>query len=121
MPPLQVHLRDKPVSADVDYKVLASLTGGMSGAQISGVCNTACFLASREGRTEVGGAAAAHCGHFDVVSRVLYLKCACSWPASSAVLRYAAAVTVQSAMPPRWLHTACRRVSQRCVCCHLLA
>lgn len=35
---------------------LAAATGGMSGAQIAGVANTACFLASREGRTDVGQA-----------------------------------------------------------------
>ncbi|GLI63674.1 hypothetical protein VaNZ11_006712 [Volvox africanus] len=51
---VKVHLRDKPVSSDIDYVTLASLMGGMSGAQIAGVANTACFLASREGRDEVG-------------------------------------------------------------------
>jgi len=51
---LQVHLRERPVATEVDYKALAALTGGMSGAQIAGVCNTACFLASREGRSDVG-------------------------------------------------------------------
>lgn len=33
---LQVHLRDKPISPDLDYKELAALTGGMSGAQVRG-------------------------------------------------------------------------------------
>ncbi|KAG2434015.1 hypothetical protein HYH02_012475 [Chlamydomonas schloesseri] len=50
---VKVHLRDKPVAAEIDYVSLASLMGGMSGAQIAGVANTACFLASRDGRTEV--------------------------------------------------------------------
>jgi ATP-dependent Zn protease len=50
---IMVHLRDKPIAADIEYSALAALTGGMSGAQLAGVCNTACFLASREGRTEV--------------------------------------------------------------------
>ncbi|KAG2487345.1 hypothetical protein HYH03_014060 [Edaphochlamys debaryana] len=50
---VKVHLRDKPVSEEIDYVTLASLMGGMSGAQIAGVANTACFLASREGRVEV--------------------------------------------------------------------
>jgi len=55
-PPInhQVHLRDKPISNDIDYNELAVLTGGMSGAQIAGVANAACFIASREGRSEVG-------------------------------------------------------------------
>lgn len=51
---VKVHLRDKPIAADIDYHELALLTGGMSGAQIAGVCNIASFLASREGRAEVG-------------------------------------------------------------------
>eukprot|EP00878_Enallax_costatus_P004612 GHUV01004857.1.p1 GENE.GHUV01004857.1~~GHUV01004857.1.p1 ORF type:complete len:341 (+),score=89.46 GHUV01004857.1:225-1247(+) len=50
---IKVHLREKPIAADIDYSELAMLTGGMSGAQLAGVCNTACFLASRAGRTEV--------------------------------------------------------------------
>ncbi|PNG99032.1 ATP-dependent zinc metalloprotease FtsH, partial [Tetrabaena socialis] len=50
---VKVHLRDKPVSSDIDFVALAGLMGGMSGAQIAGVANTACFIASREGRTEV--------------------------------------------------------------------
>lgn len=32
---------------------LAALTGGMSGAQIAGMCNVASYMASREGREEV--------------------------------------------------------------------
>ena len=51
---IKIHLREKPIAADIDYGHMAALTGGMSGAQLAGVCNTACFLASREGRTEVG-------------------------------------------------------------------
>lgn len=53
---IKVHLREKPIAADIDYAALAALTGGMSGAQLAGVCNTACFLASRAGRTEVAQA-----------------------------------------------------------------
>ncbi|GBF88960.1 cell division protein [Raphidocelis subcapitata] len=53
---IKVHLRDKPIAADLDYPALATLTGGMSGAQIAGVANAACFIASREGRSEVGQA-----------------------------------------------------------------
>eukprot|EP00775_Hariotina_reticulata_P010429 gene10429-10587_t len=50
---IKVHLREKPIAPDIDYAALAALTGGMSGAQLAGVCNTACFLASRSGRIEV--------------------------------------------------------------------
>lgn len=50
---VKVHLRDKPVSSDLNLEYLAMMTGGMSGAQIAGVCNTACFIASREGRDDV--------------------------------------------------------------------
>ena len=53
---IKVHLRDKPLAADIDYNELAVLTGGMSGAQIAGVANAACFLASREGRSDVSQA-----------------------------------------------------------------
>jgi cell division protease FtsH len=49
----QVHLREKPLGEDIDFKKLGSLTGGMSGAQIAGMCNLASFVASREGRSEV--------------------------------------------------------------------
>lgn len=31
-----VHLREKPIAADIDYAALAALTGGMSGAQLAG-------------------------------------------------------------------------------------
>ncbi len=48
-----MHLRDKPVAEGIDYVSLAALMGGMSGAQIAGVANNACYLASREGRVEV--------------------------------------------------------------------
>jgi len=50
---IKVHLRDKPIAGDIDYKELALMTGGMSGAQLAGVCNTACFIASRAGRADV--------------------------------------------------------------------
>lgn len=50
---IKVHLRDKPTHDDIDYRQVALLTSGMSGAQVAGVCNTACFLASREGRSDI--------------------------------------------------------------------
>jgi cell division protease FtsH len=33
---IKVHLREKPIAADIDYAELATLTGGMSGAQLAG-------------------------------------------------------------------------------------
>jgi ATP-dependent Zn protease len=33
---IKVHLREKPIAADIDYGALAALTGGMSGAQLAG-------------------------------------------------------------------------------------
>jgi cell division protease FtsH len=42
---VKVHLREKPIAADVDYKAVASLTGGMSGAQVRArVCSIFCFM-----------------------------------------------------------------------------
>jgi ATP-dependent Zn protease len=44
---IKVHLREKPIAADIDYAELATLTGGMSGAQLaggrrSGLCCAVC-------------------------------------------------------------------------------
>jgi hypothetical protein len=75
--PTQVHLRDKPIAAEIDYHQLAVLTGGMSGAQIAGVANTACFLASREGRWGAGGTRMRSC---------FQVSCLCVWKAGSGVL-----------------------------------
>jgi cell division protease FtsH len=33
---IKVHLREKPIAADIDYAELATMTGGMSGAQLAG-------------------------------------------------------------------------------------
>jgi cell division protease FtsH len=33
---IKVHLREKPIANDIDYAELATLTGGMSGAQLAG-------------------------------------------------------------------------------------
>jgi cell division protease FtsH len=50
---IAVHLRDRPLADDVNMIKLSLMTGGLSGAQLAGVCNTACFLASRDGRQEI--------------------------------------------------------------------
>ncbi len=44
---LRIHLRNKPVSPEVDPIYLASLTEGWSGAELSAACNRAALLAVR--------------------------------------------------------------------------
>ncbi|MDP9374311.1 MAG: CDC48 family AAA ATPase [Chloroflexota bacterium] len=43
-----VHLRDRPLADDVDYRLLARETDGCSGADIAGLCRQAAMLAIRE-------------------------------------------------------------------------
>ena len=49
----EVHVRDIPVAADVDLKVLAKGTPGLSGADIENIVNEAALLAARRNHTEV--------------------------------------------------------------------
>ncbi len=42
---LRIHLKQKPLSAEVDATYLAGLTGGWSGAELSAACNRAALLA----------------------------------------------------------------------------
>jgi cell division protease FtsH len=44
---LQVHTRDKPVSDDVDYGLLARQTSGLTGADLANICNEAAIFAAR--------------------------------------------------------------------------
>jgi hypothetical protein len=46
-------LRGKPAAPDLNLEALAAAMGGMSGAQIAGVANSAAYLASRAGRSQV--------------------------------------------------------------------
>lgn len=46
----KVHARNKPISPDVDFKNLARLTAGFSGADISNILNEAAILAARNNR-----------------------------------------------------------------------
>ncbi len=54
-----VHLRDRPLATDVDYRLLTRETEGRSGADIAGLCRQAAVLAIREaisaGRGELTG------------------------------------------------------------------
>jgi len=51
---LKVHVRKKPLAADVDLEVLARGTPGFSGADLENLVNEAALLAAREGRQEIG-------------------------------------------------------------------
>ena len=44
---LKVHSRNKPLAADVNFKVLARMTSGFSGADIANLMNEAAILAAR--------------------------------------------------------------------------
>lgn len=46
----KVHARNKPIAPDVDFKVLARITSGFSGADIENLLNEAAILAARAGR-----------------------------------------------------------------------
>ena len=50
---LKVHVRDKPLNADVDLADLAAEMNGFTGAIIANVVNSACLAAAREGRDDV--------------------------------------------------------------------
>jgi len=46
----RIHSRNKPLSSDVDFKMLARLTTGFSGADIENLLNEAAILAARDNR-----------------------------------------------------------------------
>lgn len=46
----KVHARNKPISPDVDFRTLARMTSGFSGADIANLLNEAAILAAREDR-----------------------------------------------------------------------
>jgi cell division protease FtsH len=50
---LDVHAKDKPLGADVDLDRVATLTRGLSGADLANVLNEAALLAGRGGATEI--------------------------------------------------------------------
>jgi cell division protease FtsH len=48
---LKVHTRGKPIDGDVDFKLLAQQTSGLTGADLANICNEAAiFAARRDGR-----------------------------------------------------------------------
>ena len=51
---LEVHVRGKPLAADVDLEVIAKLTPGFSGADIENLVNEAAILAARRNIPTIG-------------------------------------------------------------------
>ena len=47
---LKVHARNKPISPDVNFKTVARMTSGFSGADLANLLNEAAILAARAGR-----------------------------------------------------------------------
>ncbi|CAI0474701.1 unnamed protein product [Linum tenue] len=50
---LKVHARKKPMTEDVDYMAVASMTDGMVGAELANIIEVAAINMMRDGRTEI--------------------------------------------------------------------
>jgi cell division protease FtsH len=50
---LRIHARNKPISTDVDWKVVAKQTPGFSGADLANLINESALLAARENSTTI--------------------------------------------------------------------
>ena len=51
---LKVHARNKPMEADVNFKTVARITAGFSGAELANLLNEAAILAARKGKKLIG-------------------------------------------------------------------
>ncbi len=51
---LKVHARNKPLASDVNFKVIARMTAGFSGADIANLLNEAAILAARQNKSTIG-------------------------------------------------------------------
>ncbi|MGN1235321.1 MAG: ATP-dependent zinc metalloprotease FtsH [Christensenellaceae bacterium] len=51
---LKVHARNKPLAADVNFKTVARMTAGFSGADLANLLNEAAILAARQGKSTIG-------------------------------------------------------------------
>ncbi len=51
---LKVHARNKPMAADVNFKTVARITAGFSGAELANLLNEAAILAARKGKKAIG-------------------------------------------------------------------
>ena len=49
----KVHARNKPMSPEIDYRVLARITSGFTGAEIANLLNEAAILCARANRTQI--------------------------------------------------------------------
>src|SRR3989338_6554790 len=50
---LKIHSKEKPLSANVNFKEIAERTPGFSGADLANVANEAALMAARENKTQV--------------------------------------------------------------------
>lgn len=53
---LKVHSRNKPLESDVNFKTVARITSGFSGADLENLLNEAAILAARAGKKTIGNA-----------------------------------------------------------------
>ena len=51
---LKVHARNKPMASDVNFKTVARITAGFSGADLANLLNEAAILAARAGKKTIG-------------------------------------------------------------------
>ena len=51
---LKVHSRNKPLAPDVNFKIIARITSGFSGADLANLLNEAAILAARAGKKLIG-------------------------------------------------------------------
>ncbi len=51
---LKVHARNKPMSPDVNFRTVARITAGFSGAELANLLNEAAILAARKGKKTIG-------------------------------------------------------------------
>lgn len=51
---LKVHARNKPLAPDVNFKIVARITSGFSGADLANLLNEAAILAARAGKSMIG-------------------------------------------------------------------
>ncbi len=51
---LKVHARNKPMAPDVNFRTVARITAGFSGAELANLLNEAAILAARKGKKSIG-------------------------------------------------------------------
>ncbi len=51
---LKVHARNKPLAPDVNFRIIARMTSGFSGADLANLLNEAAILAARAGKKMIG-------------------------------------------------------------------